>query len=191
MVSFSECEAGLIVMAQPSSQSVDPLLIFKQANSFYQTLAILCNVEPENVQLAVTIGDPVMVIGALTVELFLKCLVCIETGKAPHGHHLRELFDQLGETTRARIQRTWDSDILVHRRAEWDRLEESMGQKIVRDLPGALAVASKSFELIRYSYEGNTADLQYFLQDLPQLLRRVAVEIKPEWKQQNKAYRAL
>jgi hypothetical protein len=129
-------------MAQPSSQSVDPLLIFKQANSFYQTLAIVCNVEPGNVQLAATIGDPV--VGALTVELFLKCLICIETGKAPHGHHLRELFDQLSETKRARIQRTW-----------------------------------------------NTADLQYFLQDLPQLLRRVVVEINPEWKQQDKAYRAL
>jgi hypothetical protein len=178
-------------MGQPSGQSVDPLLIFKQANCFYQALTILCNVEPENVQLAVTIGDPVMVTGALTIELFLKCLVCIETGEVPKSHHLRELFDKLNDTTRTRIQRTWDNDILMHRRAEWDQIEAGMGQKIARDLPGALTAASKSFERIRYSYEGNTADLQYFLQDLPQLLRRVVVELKPEWKGQDKVPRSL
>ena len=178
-------------MGQPARRSVDPLQIFKQADCFYQALAILCNVEPGSVQLAVTIGDPVMVIGALTNELFLKCLVCIETGKVPHGHHLRELFEQLNDATRVRIQRTWDNDILMHRRAEWDHIEAGMGQKIARDLPGALTAASKSFERIRYSYEGNTADVQYFLQDLPQLLRRVVVELKPEWKGQDKAYRPL
>ncbi len=178
-------------MSQPSVRSVDPLLIFKQANCFYQTLAILCNVEPRDTQLAVTLGDPVMVIGALTIELFLKCLVCIETGKVPHSHHLRELFDQLHEHTRARIQHTWDNDILIYRRAEWDRIEDGMDHKITRDLPGALAAASKSFERIRYSYEGNTVDVQYFLQDLPQLLRRVVVEVKPQWKHQDKAYHLL
>lgn len=178
-------------MGQPSGQSVDPLLIFKQANCFYQSLEILCNVEPENIQLAVTLGDPVMVTGALTIELFLKCLVCLQTGEVPKCHHLRALFDKIGETTRTRIQHTWDNDILVHRGAEWDNIEAATGQKIIRDLPGALTAASKSFERIRYSYEGNTADVQYFLQDLPQLLRRVVVEIKPEWKQEDKAYRPL
>jgi hypothetical protein len=171
--------------------TIDPLNIFRQANCFYQALAILCNVEPGNVQLAVTIGEPVMVVGAFTIELFFKCLVCIETGKVPHSHNLRELFDQLSESTRARIQRTWDNDIAVHRKAEWDRVEAAIGIKAARDLPGALSAASKSFERIRYSYEGNTADVQYFLQDLPQLLRRVIVEIKPDWKQEQRGYRPI
>jgi hypothetical protein len=178
-------------MGLSSGQSVDPRGIFEQANAFYQALAILCNVEPQNVQLAVTIGEPVMVVGAFTIELFLKCLVCIETGKAPFGHNLRELFDQLSGSTRGRILRTWDNDILIQRKAEWNRIEAAMGQKIFRDLPDALTAASRSFERIRYSYEGNTADLQYFLHDLPQLLRQVVVEIKPEWKHQPRDYYPL
>ena len=32
-----------------------------------------------------------MVIGALTIELFFKCLACIETGAVPWGHNLKEL----------------------------------------------------------------------------------------------------
>jgi hypothetical protein len=146
-------------MEQSSSQSIDPLKIFKQANGFYQALAMLRNVEPDNIELMVTIGEPVLVTGAFTIELFLKCLVSIERGKIPYGHNLRELFDQPSDSARARIQRTWDNDILVYRKAEWDHFEAELGQRIVRDLPGALAAASKSFERIRYSYEGNTADI--------------------------------
>ena len=112
----------------------------------------------------------------------LKCLISIETGQVPRGHDLRELFDRLSDATRARIQETWDDDICVHRKAEWDRCEAAIGDKIARDLPGALAAASKSFEKIRYSYEGDTGGLQYFLQDLPQLLGRVILELRPEYR---------
>jgi hypothetical protein len=178
-------------MGQPPSQSIDPLKIFEQANGFYQALAILCNVEPGNTQLEITIGEPVMVIGAFTIELFLKCLVCIETGRVPHTHHLRELYDKLGANTQQRLLRTWENDIAAYRKAEWDRVEAAAGEKAARDLPGALAAASKSFERIRYSYEGNTAEVQYFLQDLPQLLRQVIVEFKPTWKNHLRGYRPL
>ena len=66
-----------------------------------------------------------------------------------------------------------------------------LGRKIARDLPSALAAASKAFERIRYSYEGNTTDLQYFLQDLPQLLGRVILELKLEWTGLQRAYRPI
>jgi hypothetical protein len=174
-----------------ASPQIDASKIFEQGDCFYQTLAILCNVDPDDVQLGVTIGEPAMVIGALTIELFFKCLACIETGAVPWGHNLKELYDSLSLATRARIQQTWDNDILVHRKSEWDRYEEALGQKIARDLPSALAAASKAFERIRYSYEGNTTDLQYFLQDLPQLLGRVILELKPEWAGLRRAYRPL
>jgi hypothetical protein len=192
-VSSSEyvSESGAFAMVQPPNQQIDPAKVFEQADCFYQTLAVLCNVEPENTQLAVTIGEPVMVLGALTIELFLKCLICIETGAVPRGHDLRELFDRLAPATQARILRTWDGDIAVHRASEWDRIESGLGQKIFRDLPSALSAASKAFERLRYSYEGNTADVQYFLQDLPQLLGRVILERKPEWKGLRRPYRPL
>ena len=170
---------------------IDPSKIFVQADCFFQALAILTNVEPDNTQLAVAIGEPVMVVGSLTIELFLKCMRCIETGEVPRGHNLRILYDGLSLATRHRIQHTWDNEIAVYRRAEWDRFERSLGTKIARDLPSALTAASNAFERIRYSYEGGNENVQYYLQDLPQLLGRVILELRPEWKELQREYRPL
>src|SRR6202035_1891777 len=112
---------GAFMMTTPK---IDPSRIFLQADCFYQALAILCNVEPDNTQLAVILNEPMMVIGALTIELFLKCLSCIETGQVPRTHHLRELYDGLSPAIRARIEHTWDSEIVVHRATEWDHFEK-------------------------------------------------------------------
>ena len=138
-------------------------------------------VPPENVHAAVTLIEPLIVLGALTTELFLKCLICIETGDTPRGHNLRELFDQLNAATRARIQNMWDSGIALRRRKEWDEIER-FGLKMPRDLPSALAKGSNAFERIRYSYEENTEGLHYYLEDLPPLLEGLILEMKPEFE---------
>jgi hypothetical protein len=83
-------------MAQPPNPQIDPAKVFEQADCFYQALAVLCNVEPENTQLAVTIGEPVMVLGALTIELFFKCLICIETGVRPPRARSQGIIRHLG-----------------------------------------------------------------------------------------------
>jgi hypothetical protein len=132
-----------------------------------------------------------MVVGVLTIELFFKCLIFIETGTAPRGHRFKELFDQLSSSTQARIQDTWDNWIVVHRTTEWNRLENALGITIARDLPSALEAGSDAFQKIRYSYEGGTENLKYYLQDLPQLLRRVIVEMRPELKGLERRYQQL
>jgi hypothetical protein len=184
------CDFGVLTMTTSSSPTVDPSRIFEQADCFYKALAVLCNVEPEDTQLAVTLGEPVMVIGALTIELFLKCFLCIDSGKVPRTHNLRELFEKLSPSTQKRIQEGWDK-IAAHRAEEWSHLEKSLGITIARDLPSALAAGGGAFQQIRYSYEGNTQQLQYYLQDLPRLLGRIALEIKPEWQTLRRNYRPL
>jgi hypothetical protein len=178
-------------MALDPNPDIDAANIFMQADCFYKTLAILCNVEPNNTQLAVIIGEPVMVVAAFTIELFLKCLICMETGEVPHIHRLRDLFERLSLQTRSRIQDDWNNTIAAHRAEEWDRLEKMMGVSIARDLPSALAAGSESFERIRYSYEGKTENVQFYLQDLPQLLGRTIISMKPEWRSLNRTYQEL
>jgi hypothetical protein len=51
-----------------------------------------------------------------------------------------------------------------------------------RDLPLALAKGSSAFERYRYSYEGNTEGLHHYLEDLPALLERLILEMKPEFE---------
>ena len=163
--------------------------IFQHAEGFYQTsLALRRHFLPMNlpaddhqfIRARGTLDEPLIVIDALTSELFLKCLICIETGSTPHGHNLRSLFDQLSDETRTRLQSWWDSEIATHRREDWDKLERFL--KIDRDLPGALDKGTNAFERYRYSYEGNTQGLHYYLEDLPALLERLILEKKPEFE---------
>ena len=120
-------------------------------------------------------------LGALTIELFLKCLICMESCKASHGQDLKELFDELSAEVRARIEHAWDNDIVPLRRKEWDGIE-TFGLTMPRDLPSALVKGSEAFKRIRYSYEGNTEGLHFYLGDLPALLEKLILEIKPEFE---------
>jgi hypothetical protein len=163
---------------------IDPAQVFQHADCFYQALNVLRAVAPhpgENLHGALTLAEPVVVLGALTTELFLKCLICIETGNASHGHDLKELFDELRAETRARIEHAWDNDIVAFRSKEWDGIEK-FGLKMPRDLPSALAKGSEAFKRIRYSYEGNTEGAHFYVGDLPALLEKFILEIKPEFE---------
>jgi hypothetical protein len=136
----------------------------------------------ENLHAAITLVEPVIVLSAFTTELFLKCLIRIEAASAmPRTHDLKELFDQLSAATRTRLQNLWDSDVATRRSKRWNELEK-FGLKMPRDLPSALAKGSNAFDRIRYSYEGNTENLHYYLEDLPALLERVILEMKPEFE---------
>jgi hypothetical protein len=173
-------------MAKPSLTAEK---IFEHAECFYRASAALRSRLPvrlrpdhfENIYAAVTLAEPLIVLDALTSELFLKCLICIETGSTQHGHDLKKLFYQLSEATRTRIQRSWDSEIATRRREKWDDFER-LGLKIARDLPSALAKGTNGFERYRYSYEGNTQDLHYYLEDLPEVLEMLILEMKPEFE---------
>jgi hypothetical protein len=58
----------------------------------------LCRLRPhasEDMHVAITLAEPLIVLAALANELFLKCIICIETGGTTHGHNLKELFDRL------------------------------------------------------------------------------------------------
>jgi hypothetical protein len=127
------------------------------------------------------LAEPVVVLGALTTELFLKCLSCIETGEVSRGHDLKALFDELSAETRARIEHAWESEIVPLRSEEWERVE-AFGLPMPRDLRSALAKGSEAFQRIRYSYEGNTDGVHFYVSDLPALLERYILEIKPEFE---------
>jgi hypothetical protein len=134
-------------------------------------------------QSAADVGPAYIVLSALTSELFLKCLICIETGEAQTGHHLSCLYGRLSQNTQARIKEIWDNDLVKYRASHWDKLEAALGRKIDRSLLAALKGADTTFEKMRYGYENNNEDVEFYLSDFPRLLGRVIVELKPEYAQ--------
>jgi hypothetical protein len=172
-------------MAKQPLKNIDPLQIFMQALAFHVSENALGNLTlTPNTQLAAQVVEPTMVLSAFTTELFLKCLVCIETTRTSQGHHLYELFAQLKPETKRKIIHLWDTHIVPVRDREWKFIEQKQyegGERFKRDLPGALSVSSRAFEKIRYSYEPGSKDSDFNIGDLPRVLHRVILEMKPEW----------
>jgi hypothetical protein len=168
-------------MKKSPQNKIDPQQMFLHGDGFVKAKVILENIDPNNIKLNMAIAAPVMVTTALAIEIFLKCLNCIESGEVPHGHHLKNLYDSLVPATRKRIDELWDTHVVPMRTRDWDQIALAMKENFPRDLPGMLIGGNEAFEKIRYSYEGKMDGVKFFLGDLPKLLGQVILEKKPEW----------
>jgi HEPN domain-containing protein len=158
---------------------IEPEAIFLHAVSFHLAFRILHEYKPPHPSGAGALHLPASVLSAFTCELLLKALICIETGRVPTGHHLLNLFNRLSASTRERIEEIWSAYAAAHA-SRWGEVESSIGVSLARDLLTALKVASKTFELARYYYE-EREEFQFYLGALPDMLRKVAFELKPDW----------
>jgi HEPN domain-containing protein len=153
--------------------SVSPENIFAQADGFHRALKLLMENSP-NDQRRAALVPPVCVLAAFTIELMLKGLICIERGGAPpRGHDLLALFVELSAPTRKRLEAMWTDYVRLPR----DRV------LIAREpeLRLALAAGRKAFEQVRYFYENHKEDFVFDLCDLPDMLVKVAFELRPDW----------
>jgi hypothetical protein len=161
----------------------DPRKIFVHAYHFHESDHRLRNtVPPDRPDQLPLVAHPAMVLSAFASELYLKCLLCAETGSVPDTHNLRDLFKQLNQSTRSRIEELWDANI---RRPERQRMLEAIrqlpgGQDVRSDLPYLLDVGANAFIELRYFYEKERSI--FLLGDLPNLLHRVILERFPDWQ---------
>jgi hypothetical protein len=162
----------------PTPKQVTSLEIFQQANAFFQTIHHLHSTA-DRAKFA-PMAVPVGVLSAFAAELMLKCLVHIETGQLPNKLHLlHDLFLKLRPETQKRLEDLWDC-IMVERKEILDKIDATRGTPRPRDLRSNLLAGNDAFRQLRYVYEGG-ADFEFFLSDLPIILRQRILELKPEW----------
>jgi hypothetical protein len=82
-------------MKSPSAgnRSRDPFKIFMNAERFRQADLLLRSFDDP--QIAVVVASPALILSAFASEVYLKCIVCLETGELAHGHHLRNLYRRI------------------------------------------------------------------------------------------------
>lgn len=171
-------------MKREPQTKLDPKQIYLHACRFQFSSEHLRNknyLQPDDFGL---IAHPSMVLSALASELYFKCLICIETGKVPDTeHNLKKLFRQINPKHQAVIEDGWKIQIqkpdMV---ANLDMIEARWGVKVPRDLAWALEAGGHGFVRIRYIYEPEGAKTKFLLGDLPQILRAVVLQVKPDWK---------
>jgi hypothetical protein len=169
-------------MKKTPKAALDPHKIFLHAFHFHESDHRLRNsVSSDNPDQIMLIAHPSMVLSAFATELYLKCLLCIETGRVPNEHNLKSLFLRLDLSTRKRLEDLWDEDIRHPERQKAlgyiRRLPE--GDQLQLDLMYALDVGANAFIELRYLYE--TQSSHFILSDFPNILRKVILERFPSW----------
>ena len=169
-------------------QHAEAVQIFLHGNSFCEGFKVLSSAAADP-GVMMMVGTPVMVLSAFASEIFLKCLFCMETGKASRGHHLKHLFDRLSKSTQHRIVERWDGTVVPLRKPLWDAAQRGSKLEVPRDFHSALKAGNNAFSQMRYSYEPDRAkQISFFLADLPLVLRYVILELMPEWRHVSRTY---
>jgi hypothetical protein len=162
--------------AKPSRLVADPAEVYNHALRFLCTDQAIRRVFTPASGWGLIVAPPTMVLSAFSAELFLKCILILETNEAPANiHKLHMLYRQLSSDARQRIEQIWDEEC----RAKLDGIARLHGHPT--DLPGALLTCSAAFEKLRYAYENQFNDVVYYVGDFPWILARYIAEIRPQW----------
>lgn len=116
---------------------------------------------------------------AFCLELYLKCLLMLETGKQAHGHKLKALFEGLSATNQAKVQTYYDEDLGPDKSVT----VQVRGKTYTSDLNGVLLATDNSFVEWRYLFE-EKYDPKPILgwQSLRAALCRLILELRPDWQ---------
>jgi HEPN domain-containing protein len=174
-------------MAKPKI-GLDPLKIFLHARNFHKSYEMLLRAAvPKDATLAddkivAIIGRPALMLSAFASELYLKCLICVETNSVPSTHNLDGLFKELRVSTRHELDDLWDYDIRNPGKLEIiEQARKMPGAEGIRlDLRYALEIGAESFVDLRYFYENEES--YCLLQDFPVLLKKAVLKRFPSWE---------
>jgi hypothetical protein len=155
---------------------------FRSADAF----AIACGVlqTESQAQRAVILTFVRATLEALTVEMYLKSLLLMETNEHRRGHDLYKLFKFLSPQTRDELSKAHDSYILKHPAF----LADAKRNNYPTDLESLLIRGRHSFLDFRYPHEIKGSKTVFGLHGLAVCIRQRITAIHPEWGTYREAF---
>jgi len=121
---------------------------------------------------------------AFAIELYLKCLIQLETGQLiKNEHDLHKLFAKLNEETQQEIETQFNS---LQKNPQYDLSNapeeiKKAAASAPKNLREALKVGGNAFVEWRYLYESTGYGNHFSLFPLPTILQTAILKKKPEW----------
>jgi HEPN domain-containing protein len=121
---------------------------------------------------------------AFALELYLKCLIAMETGKVPPAiHDLQKLFDHLHASTQMKIRRYFDDNSSVVKAFVEAQFAKHGVKAPNIDFDYVLAASRDAFPLARYIYErGLPAEKGWIADVILEGARRTILDRFPDWR---------
>ena len=169
---------------------IDPLRIYIQAERFLFADEKLRSQEVlTSPEIGAYVMLPCLVMQAFCIELYIKCLICIEGHPVPRGHHLKNLFDRLNGKTQKELAALWSSHN-ESRQSFRMQLPPPWRDRVSDDVREALSHGARAFEELRYGYEGEPS-CSFYIDTVPRMLRTMIWQRKPEWRGLGPAHQSL
>jgi HEPN domain-containing protein len=165
-------------MTGPTRVPIDPVKIYMNAERYRIAYLLLREAGDKDATLMATVSAPHMMISAFAIELYFKCLLCLQRKNVPQTHNLRALFRDLDNSTKKRIEWIWNQHAPTLEKL-WQILEQTETKKIPRDFESLLNISSQAFHQIRYLHESSAGS--FFVGDLVPILGTVILELQPTW----------
>lgn len=163
----------------------DPERMFKHAAVFEFVALFLSDYSIKKLNAAppgvgVAIPDAARIVNsALSLELYLKCLLSIEKGDYDFEHELVKLFNAISPARQLRIKELFVEEF--NRIPHLVYLRQVATDKKEYEFDRILERANHAFVEWRYAFEGLESGVQYNGQPVRNAVRRVILEIKPDW----------
>ena len=130
------------------------------------------------------VSAPMVTCAAFALELYLKCLISMETGKAPPNRHECDyLFGLLHIDTQAAIRKYFHKEggaTIAFIESEFAKLGRP-APKI--DFDYVLHASRRSFPIARYLYEGLPGEQGWVAEMIMEGARAVILKRFPRWKE--------
>ena len=170
--------------AEDALMAIDPHAIFIQASAFELATLELVQLFKQGSR---ELEAPFVVNSALSMELYLKCLLHIENKPTQaRGHEFVKLFGRLTPQHRTEIANHFEQEKLRHpvllsifaaeRAGRISALQWGINDVLIR--------SNEAFEKWRYSYELPINNMVYAgVQPVRDGVRKVILQIHPRWEQ--------
>ncbi len=166
-------------MAKPK-KTLDPTTIFLIAEQNHHASQHLAKAKSIGFEHDVTF--PAVVISALSLEIYFKCLLVIETGTAPQTHDLRYLFNRLNPATQQKIRANYMPFMLEAQRVISESAIASGVAPPNVDFDFVLNLSRNAFNITRYIYEGIPAMSGWVANGIVFATRQAILEKHPLWQ---------
>jgi hypothetical protein len=127
----------------------------------------------------VTFGITSIVIYTFSIELFLKCICCMENKTFFYsGHELDKLFSYLSQSAQDRIVQIHDD--ICNKDPLREAFSRAFGDELF-DFHKMLTQSSKAFTEFRYKFDVANLRTTYHLGNAGRAIRQYIIDANPEW----------
>lgn len=169
----------------PKVTAIQPINVFRTAVIFEHafqcvgdTLAKAMALNTESLPMSAYWLAPLGANAGFSAELYLKCLIQLDTGSLtpPHGHILLDLFRKLLPATQDRVRHHYDEI------GKWAVANnKAMPAGVEKSFDLVLQTMSDVFVKFRYFFEEGHMAGTYSYTDLVYAIRRTVTERYPDW----------